>query len=296
MKTEIITAEETEIVEPIINMGERGEPTEHTEPYQFDVVEEPVTAGGLIVPNMRAIINGSTQEVIGTVGSHYKVLSHSAALDPLLKRLNDKGVKTFKRINMTNGGARMYANVYFPGNELAIGDQGSKDNVWPGITVVNSLDGALKFSAEATLYRLACTNGMRIPTKMAAFSARHSKNQDFDSMVEHILEFVADGSQFSTFQRLANHGMKVDGIESIIDGILKDKASTFPARYKDMVMGEIMKTDTSFNTVTAWDLYNAFQSVIEHHLIREKGKLNRGRTLEDNLFKYFSNNYGKVIA
>ncbi len=287
MQTETITE-----VEQAIDMGTRGDPTEHHETYQFDVVEDTVeTPSGIVVPNMRAIINGDTNQVIGTVGSHYKVLSHSDALDPLLERFAAKGVKTFKRINMDGGGAKMYANIYFPGNELSIDSGQSKDNVWPGITVVNSLDGSLKYLAEATLYRLACTNGMRVPTTLATVSARHSKNQDFDSMVDQILQFVSDGSQFSTFQRLANHGMKVDGLESIIDNILKDKASSFPARYKDIVISEIMKTDTSWNTVTAWDLYNAFQSVIEHHIIRDKGKLSRGRHLEENLFNYFASNF-----
>lgn len=277
------------ITEPVLDMGERGTPTEHMEAYQFTVREEELTTpSGLIVPGKRAIVREDTEEVIGTVGSHYKVLTHAEALDPIIRNLESRGLKTFKRVNLVDGGAKMFANIYFPGEEFEVGDH-SNDSVWPGVSVVNSLDGSLKYRPEATIYRLACTNGMRIPMKMAGFSAIHSKNQDFESIVEKILASISEGSHFHTFHRMANIGRPADTIELQIDQILEDKKSTFPRRYKDLVMAEIAKnTNIRFNTITVWDIYNAFQSVIEHHMIREKGKVIRGRALEEDLFKYFS--------
>ena len=296
MRTETNTQTETEtensdlletLIEDAIDMGPRGEPTEHLENYQFSIREEEIqTESGIILPKQRAIVREDTGAILGTVGSHYKVLTHSEALDPILDRLKKKNIKTFKRVNLADDGAKMFANVYFPGEETSFGE-GSPDTVWPGISIVNSLDGHLKYLGEATLYRLACTNGMRVPTKLAGFSAMHSKNKNFDSMVDQILDFIADGSQFSTFQRLANTGKKLDTIELTIDNILEDKRSTFPKRYKDLVMNEINRGEYSFNTITLWDVYNAFQSVIEHNIIRNKGRMQRGRILEDNLFKYF---------
>lgn len=278
-----------EIIEDAINMGERGVPTEHLENYQFKVREEEIrTDSGVIVPKLRAIVREDTDQVVGTVGSHYKVLTHAEALDPILDNLNRRGLKTFKRVNLVDGGAKMFANIYFPSEEFGMGES-SHDSVWPGISVVNSLDGSLKYRPETTLYRLACTNGMRIPIKMAGFEAIHSKNQNFDDIVEKILASVSDGSQFMSFQKMANIGKKFDTVDLLIDKMLEDKRFGFPKRYKDMVMNEIQKnTQIRFNTITLWDIYNAFQSVIEHHIIREKGKINRGRALEEDLFSYFN--------
>ena len=283
-----------ELIEDVLDMGERGEPTEYLEPYQFDVREEEVmTDSGIIIPNMRAIIREDTETVVGTVGSHYKILSHKDALDPILHGLKKKKIETFKRVNLTDGGAKMYASIFFPGAETEIG---KNDDVWPGISIVNSLDGSLKYMAEMVLYRLACTNGMRVPERLAGFSSMHSKNKEYEDFVEQILSAVDNGSQFNTFNQLANKGMKTDGVELYIDKILDDKRSNFPLRYKQMVMAEIAGMDNlTYNTITLWDIYNAFQSVIEHHIIRCKGKLQRGRALEDNLFKYFEKNAIKVM-
>ena len=276
---------ETEVNENALDMGERGTPTEYFENYQFDVREEEViTENGIVIPNMRAIVRGDTNNVVGTVGSHYKVLSHAEALDPILDGLKKKGVETFKRVNLSDGGAKMYASIYFPSSETEIGKD---DNVWPGISIVNSLDGSLKYLAEMVLYRLECTNGMRVPERLAGFSAMHSKNKDYSELVEQIISAIDDGSQFNIFNKLANTGMKLDGTELYIDKLLEDKRFAFPKRYREMVLNEITHKEHKWNTITLWEIYNAFQSVLEHHLIREKGKLQRARTLEDNLFTYF---------
>ena len=69
----------------------RGDVVEHTENYQFKVREEAVqSASGLVIPNRRAIIREDNDEVIGEVGSNYKILTHSEALDPILNDLSKK--------------------------------------------------------------------------------------------------------------------------------------------------------------------------------------------------------------
>lgn len=272
--------------------SERGEIEEHIQEYQFDVrEEESVTASGLVIPRQRAIIRCDTNEVVGTVKSNYKVLSHAEALDPILDALKRKRTKTFKRVALTQGGAKMFANIYFPGQEINLASaDGRADPCYPGITVVNSLDGTLKYSLEATIYRLACTNGMRIPTTVAASKTAHSKNMDYDLMVEEIIASISDTDRFILLQKWANSVMTPDKMGLMAEKIVKSKGSLFPARYLDEVKAEIIR-ESSFGVVSVWGLYNAFNSVLEHNLVRGKGKMERARMLDENLFKVFSKTF-----
>jgi len=265
-----------------------GEVKEFTEKYQFPVMESKIlTEGGVEVPNRRAIVRGDTNEVVGTVGSNYKVLSHSDALDPIIDRLKEKGQRTFKRILLANNGAKMFASIYFPHKEASVGNSG--DKYWPGITVVNSLDGTLRYHLEASIFRLVCTNGMRVPQIIKNLTSVHSKNKDYTEMVEGIIG-VVDGDQFTNFNKWANKDLgartSVD-LNKLVDYVINNPKVNFPAKYKPLVECEISR-ELENGPMTVWSLYNAFHSVIEHHLVREKGKYNRARSLDENLYKFFS--------
>jgi len=186
----------------------------------------------------------------------------------------------------------MFANVYFPTQELNLATpEGKKDSCWPGITIVNSLDGTLKYSLEATIYRLACTNGMRVPTAIASMKTTHSKNKSFDDLVDEILAQVSDKDRFVTLQKWANKVLTPDAMAILAEEIIARKGNLFPKRYLDQVKAEIER-ETQFGVVSVWGLYNAFNSVLEHNLIRDKGKYERARMLDENIFKSFT----KVFA
>jgi hypothetical protein len=266
----------------------RGEVEEYVDDYHFDVREEGVqTASGLEIEGMRSIVREDNNAVLGTVGSSYQVLSHEEALDPILNALQAKGLETHKRVVTTKGGARLYANLYFPSEETSIGS--STDKIWPGISVTNSLDGSLKYDAEATIYRLVCSNGMRKPTTVAGFSMVHSKNKDFSQITNSVVDYLADGEKFGTFQMWASKVMTPERMNALAEVIVE--RSDFPKRYLPMVQEEIQR-ETQFGVANAWGLYNSFNSILEHNLIREKGKYDRARTLDGNLFKTFE----KVLA
>lgn len=287
----IVETAEVENVNGIFQ-SDRGDQAEFVAPYQFDVREEiSKTESGLVIPRQRAIIRCDTNEVVGTVKSNYKVLSHADALDPILKELKRKKMKTFQRVALTQGGARMFANIYFPSQEINLANaSGGKDNCWPGITVVNSLDGTLKYSLEATIYRLACTNGMRVPTAIASQKTAHSVNMDYSEMVEEIIASVSNSDKFTTLQKWANKVMTPEAMGLMAEKIIKNKKSMFPARYIEQVKEEIQR-ESSFGVVSVWGLYNAFNSVLEHNLVRGKGKMERARMLDENLFKVFNTTF-----
>lgn len=268
--------------------GARGDIREHTCDYEFPVEEHQVhTDTGLVVPGMRAIVRGDTNDVLGTVKSNYKLLTHADALNPILDSLESKGIDTFKRITTTDNGAKLFANIYFPNEEKTLRND---DSFWPGITIINSLNGTLRYVGEANIYRLACTNGMRVPEKIAGFSLVHSKNKNYDELTEKILEIVADKTKFHTFQTWAETVMSPMSMKDLADKIIDSDVSKFPARYRDLVHEEIDK-ETSFGVNSVWGLYNSFNSVFEHHLIRENGRYDRARDLDGNMFSMFKKTF-----
>lgn len=272
----------------------RGDVTEHVPDYRFGIREEEVvTQSGLVIPDRRAIVRADTDVPLAIVGSNYKVLTHGEALDPILDALKRKNVKTFQRVALTGGGARMYANIYFPDQEINLTSRthaGERDNCWPGITVINSLDGTLKFSLEATIYRLMCTNGMRMPTAIASMATTHSKNKNYEDMVEEIIAQTSDTGRFIRLQRWADTILEPDQMATMAQKLVEGDGCLFPARYLPEVTAEIAN-ESKRGIGSVWGLYNAFNSVLEHNLVREKGKFERARMLDDNLYKMFSKEF-----
>ncbi len=272
--------------------SKRGDVVEHVYPYQFKVREEVVTTNsGVIVPDRRVIIREDTNVALGIVGSNYKVLTHAEALDPILDEISKRKVETFKRVALAQGGAKMFAHIYFPDQEISLDSpSGKKDHCWPGITVVNSLDGTLKYSIEATIYRLACTNGMRVPMAIASMKTTHSKNKSYEEMVEEILAKIGDAGRFTSLQRWASHVIEPDKMATLAEKVIGTKGCLFPVRYLKDVQNEIKK-ESKGGVTSVWGLYNAFNSVLEHNLVRGKGKIERARMLDENLFKVFAKTF-----
>ena len=258
--------------------------------YSFPVIEQKVeTSEGLIIPNSRAIVRGDTNEVLGVVKGAYKVLTHDQALDPILEELEKLGRNVFKKISLTHNGARMYANLYF--KDMAQ-NMGGRDDIWPGMTVVNSLDGTRKYMTELNLFRLICTNGLRVPVTFAAFSAHHSKNANFEGAFEEILDFMGDPTTFDFINRWNQiPGPTKTDEEVLVEAITQvaeTDGSKFPVRYADSVADYYKHKEDG---ITAWNFYNAFNSVIEHDIKRDKGRVERARELDGNLFQTFAKLY-----
>jgi len=262
--------------------------------YDFPIVERKLIVVGidnpdmdssLYVPNKRAIVRTDTNEVLGIVGSNYKVLTHEQALTPILDSFANLGVEIKTNIIITASGAKMFAHIYFPQKVFSVGKE--DDTVYPGVTVINSLDGTLKYFTEAFLYRTMCENGLRVPHVLVSTKGMHSKNENFDDIVENILEKIGNKEVFDSFSKWAITTVSENEMLGLIDAVIKNPMCSFPARYEDLVRLRAAK-EVSFGICSIWGLYNAFNGVLEHTLIGEKDKYERARLLDQNLFKVFS--------
>lgn len=268
------------LVSPITSI--RGSVEEHVDDYHFPVHEEgAVTTSGIEIPGVRTIVRGDTNTVLGTVKSMYKILTHEEALDPILDRLQ-KNASIFKRVMLTANGSKMFASIYLKDKEM---DISKKDKIWPGITITNSLDGSLKYGCELSIFRLVCTNGLRIPTALASFKMIHTTRANYADVVSDIMDSISDGSQLQNMQHWADTTVDNNKVDQIIEEIISD--SKFPAKYKPCIMDEVRNERGYNGHLTAWNVYNAFNSVLEHEFIRKSGKLERARLLDRSLYNAF---------
>ena len=84
--------------------------------------------------------------------------------------------------------------------------------------------------------------------------------------------------------------MTVELMNNMADKIVENPKTIFSKNYLPLVKDEI-KREESYGVVSVWGLYNAFNSVLEHNLVREKGKMERARALDKNLFEVFENTF-----
>lgn len=263
---------------------------DQVEDYAFPVYTTEVkTENGLVIPDRTAIVRGDTDQVVGLVGSTYEVLTHEQALNPILEALSHHGSNVRRQVRLTHNGARMYARLFMQDMEQRFGHN---EKLWPGFTVVNSLDGTRKYHAEMTLMRLVCTNGMRVPMAVASFSTHHTKNAQFGDAIGKILDFLNNPASFEFIaqwnQQAGPPKRDEEEIIKAIEAVCDTKGCKFPKRYKEDVADYYVNAENGF---TVWNFFNAFNSVIEHNIAGEKNKLERARELDENVFNTFAKVY-----
>lgn len=273
--------------------------TETVEEYDFpiSVHDMKVADGDIVIPDKKVIIRDDTERVLGVVSDGYNVLSHKDALDPIIESLEKYYSNIHKSIHLTKNGARLYANLYLKDFDdfgvINVNRHDRIDKCWPGITVINSLDGSQKYRAELSLFRLVCTNGMTIPYAVhTSFSTRHSKNSSFDVEIEKLLKIIEDPNTFEFINKLYLHeGPRKDNEDSVIEEVntvCNADGCHFPNRYANDVVNYYRNCEDGDSL---WNFYNSFNSVLEHDFIRSRGKVERARSLDANLYCTFANLY-----
>lgn len=135
--------------------------------------EELLTKCGIKVENRLAIVNESTNGVVGIVSPTYnmvtngEVLQHmSDALDESSLDLEDMQVK----VSSAYDGARTMVDIILPKHEIDI--DGDKSQM--RITALNSYDGRWKYSTKCGAIRMACLNGQILGNFVGSYVEYHN--------------------------------------------------------------------------------------------------------------------------
>ena len=232
---------------------------------RFDVRQEPlVTQSGILTPSI-GIIRVDTNEVIGVVSERYDMVSHKQVIDTVMPEVEKLGNISINKIHSVNNGAKMFMELVVNNYEIEIKRNGHIDTVKPLITLVNSLDGSLRVGFVAGMYRLVCSNGLFIGTKIFEFVKKHI-SLEVSAIAEKgkfVIDYLVD-KVVPSYKRMVETEF-VDGRYQILREKLpsrileKSKIATF-----EKVKGSDEIKDTRVFHGSEWDAYNNITRHLTH--------------------------------
>jgi len=213
------------------------------------------------VPN-KAIVRTDTGEMLSVVGPDYQLVPNETVFTELYKVLPSTGDVTVKNAWTTHNGGRSFIELILDNGH---GGKILDAPVANRLIISNSYDRSRKFSIQAGLAVLVCTNGMirwESRTELASF---HLKSQDIYSRlgdVAKLLKVDLARTQIYTDYGLTN----VIDAEAVIKQV--SQAIRFPATYEEAV---IKRAESSHKNY--WDLYQCFTETITHDMDTPQRKL-----------------------
>jgi len=157
----------------------------------FPVEARDVMVGNRVSTGHKGIIRVDTGDVLAIHGDGYNLTSNESIMTQFVDALANSGLNLegARVINeLSHGGARMFVKITLPMHKVIIK---SGDEVDLQISVVNSYDGWSALRSIFGGFRLLCSNGMVVGTKMWEGYGRHTANLDI-SATAHRLAGVAE--------------------------------------------------------------------------------------------------------
>ena len=248
--------------------------------YRFKVKREELKRADGTDTEYDAIYRASDGKQLSVVSRGYQLITHDKAMDFVFGELDKAGlVWEEKRCELTNEGKRLLHEITFPGYEFDI--PGDNSGSVPSLKTRNSIDRSRSFTLDFGTWRLVCSNGASVGTKLWYVSQIHYMDQiKFDEIgpqigprIEETISFVKTNAA-----RLLNESAKK---------YMKDLLRTMPALFLSMTAGELaewftfemkmkggIEVPTKAKVKKAMDAYQLFQvlTAVATHRIRSAGK------------------------
>jgi hypothetical protein len=225
-----------------------------------------VTQERLLLPNGKetnhyANVRQDTGKVLGVVTERYKPMQNSE-LFPFAETLfREKGLRFINDgAKVTHGGARVRAKYRFPELDLRIDGQ----NIQFVLMVQNSFDGSLKASFDLGLFRMLCTNGMKVPYSNGSaisLARKHTESLSLtfaSSAFDTAVKAFTNSGEF--YNNLNRQKLTQEEGHKVLNGLVVRKAMA--ERMSDKVR-EIWDKPT-FREDTARNAFNLYNAVTQH--------------------------------
>jgi len=193
----------------------------------------------------------------------YHLVPNQEVMDPFLAEIKKfYKVETFIR---TYGWSRFYVDFVLKHKHF---NMGTDDLVFPRVRLVNSYDGAVKYSFILGFFRLVCSNGLMIPEGyVEKIKSMHTpkigKETSFEKVMQMTSEFLAEADDhMETYRELADQLVKnvPDRVAEVIE------ETSFPQKVEEDVLyriGEDMKR-VKITVANDWLVYNGFNYQLNH--------------------------------
>lgn len=221
-----------------------------------------VTVNGINVPDNKAVVRSDNNGVIGVVGDRYRPLQPSFAyswFDTVCAQQN----ASYTGAYVIDNGRKVILEASIDGATLIR----SGDEVIRKIQLINTFDGSYPFTAQFSVYRQVCSNGLMGWAKENKCKVHHTKNGEIRA--SEALRILDAGMKYferfeETCKLLANKVMDAAMVESFIKSTFSEGGGT---RQKNLIakVEECYEAGIGTGKGTVWDMYNAYTEWIDHH-------------------------------
>lgn len=240
----------------------------------FNVRREPLfTNSGIQVAGKMAIVNETSNTVIGVVSDKYRVVTNHEVIENMQAALGESRLDTsgmHASVRMSHGGARSMIDVVLPAHQIKIANDVSRLQ----ITVLNSYDGRWKYQSRAGAIRMACLNGQIFGSFVGSYSEFHNARLDPKAGALQLVEMAGafNGAQDwwqQMIERKVDNEQVLRSIAIFLTGRSKiedrENFLKLPTVRKLVDMFEAYSKEMGNN---AYALYNALTDFVTHKKYR----------------------------
>jgi len=151
------------------------------------------TAHGIDVPNKRALINTSNNQVMSVVSDTYKVVTNAEIYSSFCRSIEASGLDVegaTVNVKQTKNGSRAMVDFVFPSHEIRV--KGDDSTTALQICALNSFDGSTRYMTKAGGLRMKCLNGQILGDVIGAYSSLHTKSLDVEQGADNVLKMIQD--------------------------------------------------------------------------------------------------------
>lgn len=227
------------------------------------------------------IYRTDTGQNMGIVSRDYQLLEHKIGIKNVLEEFRARGFKKIEpvRVDLVGGGSKMYSQFVIKDLKHDLGLPVKKESkvgdfLSPGFLVGNSYDRTMKFTLDMFIFRLVCSNGLKVRTEIFQISERHLASWDIKATVEKFAESFNrfDEVVVPMMQRLTEHNVTPNLLEqelNTVPGWVQDEAIDYLDKRKLIKIVEAEEEDGDYTIEIAerfskYDLMNAFTYVLSH--------------------------------
>ncbi|GGJ55680.1 DUF932 domain-containing protein [Deinococcus roseus] len=237
-----------------------------TDPLYFPVSEAPIDILGKANPDWKAIIRPDTGKVLSVQRKSYQLIKNDEVF-PQFEELMKKSLDTegmYTQDSICYGGGQSMREYHFPQHKIEVRDG---DTVTLRLRAVNSYDGASSFGFMFGGFRLICSNGMVIGTKIKELQFRHTRNAEERALAD--LEKVLNAYQSTAelWKTWTRRSITDDQVLSIITSMpgTNEKIQALILNQYLQETQELGRTLWAlFNALTHWSTHAEFSNRTIH--------------------------------
>ena len=198
-----------------------------------------------------------TGACIKAVTERYNIIQNADLIERAESIFQSKGMDFKRKVDVTQGGARMFANYTFSNIGLKV----QKDDFKFRLTVRNSFDGSMKVSLVVGLLRCVCDNGAMIQEAGFDLMRKHTASLDIEFASGAVDNAVAlFNRQYEALDTMSRTKLSQQEGHQVLNGLVK--RNVLADRIADKVR-EIWEKPT-YEDDRQRSVYNLWNATTQH--------------------------------